>query len=104
MKRLGLVLLISGTAFAQNVPSVVVHCADLNLNTQQGMHVLERRINQAAHVVCHSYNQTEPLVMLDSEHRCVTASVQGAMEDVQAQLARARNHAAPVSEIRVASR
>ena len=81
---------IATTALA-DPDGVTVHCGDLNLNTAQGMHVLEGRINSAAHQVCHYWgNEYEPLVQLDKDRRCVHDSAASAMAEVQVRLAHAK--------------
>jgi UrcA family protein len=81
--------LIATTALA-DPNSVTVHCGDLNLNTAQGLHVLEGRINSAAHQVCNYWgNEYELLVQTLKDQKCVHDTAAGAMREVQIRLAHA---------------
>jgi len=81
---------IATTALA-DPDSVTVRCSDLNLSTAQGMHVLEGRINNAAHQVCHYWGyEYELLVQTLKDQKCVRDTAAGAMRDVQSRLAQAK--------------
>ena len=81
---------IATTALA-DPNSVTVHFGDLNLNTTQGLHELEGRINSAAHQVCHYWGwEYELLVQTLKDQRCVHDSAANAMGEVKVRLAHAK--------------
>ena len=70
---LSLLVLTPVTAFAQEVPSsVVVSYGDLNLKSQAGLKVLDRRLESAVRSVCREHDGTAILALRVAAQRCVT--------------------------------
>jgi len=67
-------------AFGAEVPSVRVRFADLDLDTPQGTLALYRRLDAAAHEVCHTYE--DRLGALVPWRRCVSSALDRAVADV----------------------
>ena len=78
----------AGTPPADDVPTVRVHYADLDLSTEHGAAALYKRIEGAAKQVCPSPNSLSARAAKLAQH-CVATAIERAVADVNSpQLAR----------------
>jgi UrcA family protein len=69
---LSFLVLAPVTAFAQEVPSsVAVSYGDLNLKSEAGVKVLDRRLESAIRSVCREHDGTAILALRVAAQRCV---------------------------------
>jgi UrcA family protein len=105
------VLVAAAPAFAQTAPVVVeataptatVSYADLNIASDAGRLVLERRVRQAATDLCLA-NRREPLDQVMAERQCFLFAMTHARSDIDLAVARARTQIASGGTITVAAR
>jgi UrcA family protein len=83
-------LIIPTVSQAAETTSMLVSYADLNLASDAGARVLERRIDYAAHAVC-GYEESRQFALITATKLCRKGAIEGVRPAYEAAVASARH-------------